>query len=152
MTIQVELLATGLPKGHIVEMALEDCGIASFEFGLTAEEMSSGLRRLNAMMSTWPWSLIETYSCPPSGNGLPEDPSGIPDNAVQAVAHNLALLLAPTMGKTLSPEYVRAAGTSRREFEAAYATPTPAPFPAKTPRGMGNRSYGIDLPFIAEGV
>ena len=64
------------------------------------------LRRLDAMMAGWNARGIRLgYPLPssPSDSSLTE-PTGVPDRANEAVILNLAILLAPGIGKTVSAD------------------------------------------------
>lgn len=88
-------------KGAFVTAALSELGIADYEFDITPEEVSSGVRRLDAMMAHWSdKGLTLSYN---SGGG-PDEDSGVPSIADEAVITNLAIRLAPSYGKQVSPQ------------------------------------------------
>jgi hypothetical protein len=99
MTILVTVDPGGPTKGAIIDLMFGDLGINDYD----ADETVKALLRLNAMMREHPWSLLG-YEQPDYGAGLTTDESGIVDDALLAVASNLAIVVAPTKGKTLSPE------------------------------------------------
>lgn len=151
MTISITIDPGGRTKGEIIELAFELCGLPGYEFGREPEEVNAALRHLNAQMKRWPWTMV-TYEQPTYGQGAPEDPSGLPDNAVDAVAGELAKRLASIHGKTLSPHALKSITQAYDIYLGTYA-PANVPtmkFPNKTARGMGNRSWGMDQPFITE--
>lgn len=96
---------TGKPKSDLVEGAYEFCGLNGFEFERTPEEMTAGLKHLNDMMAEWEGDgMLLGYDFPTYGNGLLEEPSGVPDHSVSAIKSQLALRLAPSLGGSLSED------------------------------------------------
>lgn len=134
----ISLATTGKPKRDLIEMAFEDCGSAGYEFERTPEEIASALRKLDAMMAEWPFNVLG-YAAAEYGAGSPSDLSGLPDDAIHAVAAQLALRIAPSMGKTLSPEQRAAHARSMMLLTANYASMPRAYFAPNTPRGSGHR-------------
>ncbi len=138
----------GPEKRRIIEMAFGKCTLAGYEFGRTAEETNDALSELNAMMLEHPFSALG-YVQPVYGIGSAEDLSGIPDDTLAAVATQLALRIAPNMGKSLSPEAQTAIQRSMDYLQAKVATIPTMPFAAHTPRGAGGRTIARG-PFIEE--
>lgn len=90
-------------KDQLVNGALEEIGIAAYEFDISAESAESALLRLDAMMMQWDARGIH-LSYPigdPGTTSLTED-SNIPAAAWEAVITNLAIRIAPSYGKTVS--------------------------------------------------
>ncbi len=140
MTVFISL-PEGRPKRDIIELAFDDCGFAGYEFDRTPEEQSMALRKLNALMMEWPWSQLG-YDQPSYGVGQVEGPSGLPDEAINAVAQHLALRIAPGLAATLSPEARASMAQSRATLFAQIATVPTMPMPGNTPRGTGHRPLG----------
>lgn len=137
----------GPPKRFIIELAFGEVGSAGYEFGRTPEEVNDALMRLNALMREWPFSLL-SYAQPDYGVGSADEESGIADEYLNAIAGQLALRIAPTMGATLSPEAQANIARSLAVLRASVATIPTMPIAAQTPRGAGARSaFG---PFISE--
>lgn len=93
-------------KREIVQNAFEEVGLASYAFDLQPEQMQAGLRRLDNMMATWNsrglrigYPLTDT----PAGSDLDQDAT-VTDEAIEAIVNNLAIRLAPMLGKTVSPD------------------------------------------------
>ena len=96
----------GYTKRQLIEMALEEIGLAPATFNLSPEQFSSGLRRLDAMMATWNSKGVRlSYPLPASqaDSDLNQN-ADIPDRAIEAVYLNLAVKLSPLFGKVVSPE------------------------------------------------
>jgi len=132
--VTISLTATGRKKRDIVEMALEFCGLAGFEFSHTAEEISSTLRILDTMMAEHPWNLLG-YDQATYGSGLPEELSGLAEQDVSAVVHHLALRRAPGLGAALSAEARASIARSYADLTARYATIPTMPLAPNTVRG-----------------
>lgn len=142
-------------KRQLVAEAFAELGVPEYEFDLTAEQIQSALRRLDAMLATWNTIGIRigyNLASDPSQSDL-DQPSGLPDNATEAVFLNLALALAPSLGKVVSPE-------TKKNAKAAYlallsrVASTNVPqmqYPGTLPVGAGWKTYdGTGDPFFAE--
>lgn len=140
MTVILNIPA-GRIKRDIIELAFDDCGLAGYEFDRTPEEQNMALRKLNAMMLEWPWSQLG-YAQPTYGVGRAEDASGLPDEAVNAVAQYLALRIAPGIGNTLSPEQRASMARSLQTMQAQIAVVPVMRQRANTPLGSGRRRWG----------
>lgn len=93
-------------KGELVRDALSEMGLASYEFDISPEETVSAVRRLDSMLAQWESDGIRMgYHQPSSADGSSvEDVSNIPDFAHEAIITNLAIRLAPSYGKVISPD------------------------------------------------
>jgi hypothetical protein len=146
MTITISL-PDGPKKRRIIEMAFGKLTLAGYEFGRTPEEINDAMSELDAMMLEWPFSGLgyvgSTYA-----TGGAEEQSGIPDDTLAAVATQLALRIAPNMGKSLPPEAQGAIAKSYALLQAKVATIPVMPMEHNTVRGAGHRTgFG---PFIQE--
>jgi len=93
-------------KREIVQNAFEEVGLASYAFDLQPEQMQAGLRRLDNMMATWNSRGLRIgypLTDSPAGSDLDQDAT-VTDEAIEAIVSNLAVRLAPMMGKTVSPD------------------------------------------------
>jgi hypothetical protein len=93
-------------KRELVQNAFEEVGLASYAFDLQPEQMQAGLRRLDNMMATWnSRGLRIGYPLEdnPGLSSLDQD-AGVTDEAIEAIVGNLAIRLAPMLGKTVSPD------------------------------------------------
>ena len=137
-------------KCVIVTMAYEECGLAGYEFDVTHEELKTGLRRLDTMMAEWQPSLPLGYNGGAGiGQGNLDDPSGIPDYAVDVAAKYLALRIAPTMGKALDGPARYALTVGMRNLYAQASFVPAMALPRGTVRGSGNRRLSRS-PFIID--
>jgi len=92
-------------KTQIISEAFTEIGKGDYSFDMQPEEFQSALRRLDAMMATWgaTASIRIGYS---GGNGFGDIgvETEVPDWAVSAMYLNLAINIAPSYGKTVSPD------------------------------------------------
>lgn len=133
-----------LTRGDVVRAALNELGIADYEFDITPEELSSGVRRLNAMMAYWSDVGIRIpYN---KGTGL-QDQTNIPDIAEEGVITNLATKLAASYGKQVGPEVKISAKMAMTILQGHYAKQVLSQLPSM-PKGAGFKS--IDEPFSPE--
>lgn len=145
---QISLDATGVAKGVLIECAYEYCGLNGQEYERTPEEMSTGLKRLNALMALLAKKGLDLgYDFPTFGNGLLEEPSGVPDDAVEPVSALLAKRLAPTLGASLTAEAMGILATAMSDLQANYCAAPPSRKPAQHFRSLGRRHTGI---FVAD--
>lgn len=138
----------GRPKRDIIELAFDDCGLAGYEFDRTPEEQSMALRKLNALMLEHPWNMLG-YDQPTYGVGVVEQPSGLPDDAVNTVAQYLALRIVPGVGAALSSEAKATMARSLMNLQSQYAKLPDMDLVGSTVRGTGNRSGFYRWPYSA---
>lgn len=127
-------------KREIVGQAFAELGIGNWEFDLQPDEMIEATRRLNQMMARWSSEGIRI-----GYNALSDDPdedSGLPDVALEAVRTNLALRLGPMMSKDLSGDTRVTADSSLSWLTARFMQIPQRPFPSTLPLGSGNRVWG----------
>jgi hypothetical protein len=127
-------------KGEFVTEAFEELGLASYVFDLAPEQLQSALRKLDAMMSTWEARGLPLKYLQPgtSGTSALADTSGVPDRADEAIRTNLALRLAPGVGKQAPPELRAIAKQSLSALFAYAALPAEMQTPSGMPAGAGN--------------
>lgn len=139
MTTPIPVSAIGVPKKSIIEMAYEDCRISGFDFDRTPEEDLMALRRLNTLMSEWPWNLLG-YDLPASGEGTGEDLSNLPRDVTHGVSQLLALRLMAAFGKT-PPETFRVTSAQSIAYVRAQAVTVPTiAYAPGTIRGAGAKT------------
>jgi hypothetical protein len=109
-----------MTKRELVQAALNELGIAEYEFDVSPEELSSGSARLDSMMSTWSKMNLRI---PYNYTGNYDSESGIPVTAVEAVTTNLAKRLAPSYGKQTPPEVLTTAKSSLNALLSESAEP-----------------------------
>jgi hypothetical protein len=142
----------GWTKRQFVVQAFDEIGLASYVFDLTAEQLQTALRRLDAMMATWNAVGIRlAYPLPayPQDGDLDEQ-TGVPDRANEAIYTNLAIKLAPSYGKQVSPDTKTAAKAAYNHLLSVAAMPDEVQMPSTLPRGAGQKPWRDADPFFPE--
>ena len=137
-------------KRQFVEQAFEEIGMASYALDLQAEQLQAALRRLDSMMATWNGKRIRVgYPIPssPENSDLDEETT-VPDYAVEAIYTNLAIRIAPTVGKTVPIETKRAARSAYDALLARATKPLEMRMPSTMPSGAGNKPWRDDNNYI----
>jgi len=132
----------GYTRRDFIDGAMEEIGLAAYNYDATAEELNSAMRRLDSMMAEWNARGIRVgYPIPSSpGTGELTDETEAPDSAWEAIVTGLALRIAPSFGKTVMAD-------TRVNFVRAYQAPLnihaqPSEVqPRKMPLGGGNKNY-----------
>lgn len=137
-------------KRQFVTQAYEEIGYASYAYDLQPEQLQAGLRRLEALMSTWNGRGIRLgypLSSNPDNAELDVN-SNVPDSANEAIYTNLAIRIAPIVGKTVSMETKQAARSAYMELLSRFAKPEEQQLPGTMPSGAGNKPWRQDQPFL----
>ena len=137
----------GWTKGQLIADGFAEIGLPNYTFTLPPEQLAQALNRLDAMMALWNSQGIRVgYALPSSpSDSDPDQDSGLPDAAYQAVIANLGIRIAPTIGKTASAETKQAASDgydALLSWCASQNIPS-MQFPATMPRGGGNKPNQI---------
>jgi len=111
-------------KEQLALSALEEIGIASYEFDIDPEQISSAIGRLDAMLATWSARGV-TFSYPiqKEQDSISTTDSSIPDWAWEAVITNLAVKLGPSYGKAVSTETKIAAKNALETVYGIFSKP-----------------------------
>lgn len=138
-------------KRQFVMQAFEEIGYSSYIFDLEPEQLQSALRRLDSMMGTWNGKGIRVGYPLPSSPELSEldTETEVQDSANEAIYLNLAIRIAPTVGKTVSPETKKSAKAAYNQLLALMTKPTEMRLPTTLPSGAGNKGWTTDKEFIA---
>lgn len=137
-------------KRQVVVQAYEEIGYASYEYDLEPEQLQSALRRLDAMVATWNGRGINI------GYILPDSPENselateteVPDWAAEALYLNLAIRLAPIVGKGLSIETKALAKAAYMEVLRQSAQPIKMQSIPTLPLGAGHKARQDDNRFV----
>lgn len=137
-------------KRQFVLQAFEEIGYASYAFDIQPEQLDAALRRLEALIGTWNGRGVR-LGYPLSSN--PDDAdldtvTGVPDASNEAIYTNLAIRIAPLVGKTVSAETRLAARTSYMQLLARSTQPGEVQFPNTMPAGAGNKPWRTETPFL----
>jgi len=131
-------------KRQLVTQAFEEIGLAAYVFDLTPEQLESALRRMDAMVGGWSANGARIAYPLPSSPQLSDldAESNIPDFANEALYLGLAVRLAPSFGKTVSPETKAFADMAYSNMANQVAIPTPErQMPQTLPRGQGTKPW-----------
>lgn len=137
-------------KRQFVVQAFEEIGYASYTYDLQPEQLQAGLRRLEALIATWNGRGVRL------GYPLTNNPdlaeldvnSNVPDAANEAIYTNLAIRIAPIVGKTVSIETKQAARSAYMELLSRFTKPEEQQLPSTMPAGAGNKPWRQDQPFL----
>lgn len=137
-------------KGEIVNDAFAEIGLVNYVFDLDDEQLILALRKLDnimAMLRENGISLGFPVSLSPSESALTQE-SGVPNYAYNAIIKKLAIGLAPTVGKTVSPDLKKEADEAYTILTITANTPRAMQMPRRTPAGAGNSHIGSDRIFL----
>ncbi|WP_412021536.1 packaged DNA stabilization gp4 family protein [Burkholderia cepacia] len=127
-------------KQELVEGAYEEIALAGYVFDLEPEELETGLRRCDRLGAEWDAMGIRIgYNIADSDGSSLDDESGVPDWAQNAFITNLALSIAPTIGKQVSPQTMMAARRGMRALLIGNYEIPQMQMPRQMPIGTGNR-------------
>lgn len=146
----------GWTKRDFVLGAFNEIGYASYIFDLKAEQLEAAKVKLDNMMATWYADGIRVgFPLPssPTSSSL-DDETGVPAAAREAITLNLALRLAPTVGKTVSPETKIAAYEAYNSMvNRVVDLPREMQLPETMPAGQGNIiENAVGNPFLSPPV
>lgn len=127
---------------EVVEDAAEEIGAKTAEIPLESDELQSGIRRCNDMLTEWDdIGIIVGYN--PVLNG--DDELEVDRNAVAAIKYNLAIRLAPSFRKVVSAALSGIASSTLDRLEASGAFIGEVEYPDTLPMGSGNECPGLDV-------
>ncbi len=127
-------------KSELVSAALANIGIADYEFDISPEEVTTGVRILEAMIAQWASKGVHIgypISTPSEGFDIDSD-SKIPDFAYEAVIYNLTIRIAPTYGKQVPMEVLITAKKALNTLFGLSVQPKERQ-PSNLPKGAGSR-------------
>lgn len=123
-------------KLAIIQQALGEIGLGTYVFDPSPEQLQAALDRLNRLAAMWDGiGIRKGYNL---GDNISAE-SGLPDTAIDPFAILLAIRLAPSYGKQVSPE-LKAAGIEAKN--ALMVTNNTIPrmiLPNTMPIGRGNQ-------------
>ena len=127
-------------KGDFASSALEEIGIAEYEFDISPEQRQSVIRRMDMMMAEWSVRNITlSYPITKSRTPDPDQETEVPDWAAEAIVTNLAVRIGPSYGKQVSMETKAAAVRSYTTLCGIFSHPTEMKFNSM-PKGAGYKS------------
>jgi hypothetical protein len=126
-------------KQDIVQQAFEAIGLGSYVYDLDTGQVRGALMKLEAMVASWEANGIRIAF---DFGEKPLEEMEVPDYAVEALYTNLALRLAPTVGKAVHPDLEKIAAESLANVANQTAIPTPERrMPTTMPVGAGNKPW-----------
>lgn len=126
---------------EVVEDAFEEIGVKTAEVPLTDDELQSGIRRCNDMLTEWDdIGIIFGYT--PVLNG--DDTINVERNAIGAVKYNLAIRLAPSFQKVVGNALVALASGTMEILMASNSDLSNVAYPDSLPLGSGNQCASND--------
>lgn len=130
-------------KQQFVNRAFEEIGMANYNHSLQADQLNAALVTLDALMADWNARGIRLgYPLPssPEDSALSEE-TNVPDFANLAIAKNLAIEIAPTVGKNVSPLTMKSADRGMRTVTLRTLAPRERQI-SGMPAGAGHRYRG----------
>jgi len=126
-------------KKQIIEQAFEEIGLASYIFDLTPDQLQSALRRLDLLVGSWLAKNIRiSYPLPTSPQDSNIDQEiDVPIQFNEALVLNLAVRLAPSYGKALTPETKANAKLMYDQLLVEAAAPIEQQYVKTLPLGAG---------------
>jgi hypothetical protein len=134
----------GYTKRDIINQAFDEIGLAGYVFDLQPQQIESALRRLDAMMATWNGKGVRLgYPLPTSvGDSDVDQAINVPDVAIEAMTLNLAVRIAPSYGKTVSPDTRSIASTAYKGLLSKSVAPVEMQLDNMSiPAGQGNKTW-----------
>ena len=142
----------GWTKRQFVLQAFEEIGLASYVYDLEPEQLQSAMKRLDSMMATWNGRGTRLgYPVPSSPeSGDLDTETEVADHANEAIYLNLAVRIAPTVGKDISIETRGAARDAYNVVLQRAVMPREKQLPSTMPAGAGNKPWRNDNPFLRD--
>lgn len=138
-------------KRQIVEQAFNEIGLAGYLFDLSADQMQTAVRQLDAMMATWDAKGIKLgypIALDPQNIDIDQD-SFIPTAAYEAVYLNLGCRIGAGFGKQIPTETKINAKMAFDAIVAIAAFPREQQLPGTMPAGAGTKPWRrYDDPFV----
>ena len=140
-------------KRQFISAAFAEIGVSDYEFDISPEMMEGALRKMDSMIATWDALGIRLrYPLPGSPESSDMDAeTNVPDSAFEAIITNLAIKLAPTIGKQVAMETKVSAKNSYNSLLTLHAQPLPRVIPGTMPSGAGNKTWRLtNNPFVVQ--
>jgi hypothetical protein len=134
-------------KRQFVRQAFSLIGLADYDFDLQPEQLQNALYILDSMLATWNAKGIPlSYQIAASPEDADLDTeSNVPDRANEAIYTNLALRIAPTLGRQVSQDLKNQAWYAYNGLLSwAKTNPREMSMPETMPMGAGNKPWRYD--------
>ena len=140
-------------KRQFVTGAFTEIGLGTNEFDIGPDYLQIGLVRLDRMIAEWNGKGIRLgYPLPssPENSDLDEE-TRVPDVSNEAIVTNLAIRLAPVIGKSISPDTKFVAKQGYNTLLSLAAMPPKMRMPTTLPAGAGHKPWRTyDDPYIQQ--
>ena len=129
-------------KKQLIEAAYRKLGMANYVFDLEAEQLQSACNDMDAMVAAWyPINISYVFSDSPDTADINAE-SGVPSFANAAIYLNLAIILAPDVGKLIPPSLTAEAKKAYLTMlKAALPKTNERQMPSTLPRGAGQKPW-----------
>jgi hypothetical protein len=132
-------------KRQIIAQAYSEIGFADYAFDMQPEQLQNALRILDSMVAEWDGNSIflrYPMTSEPSQSSLDTD-SNIPDKYIATVYNNLALRIAPGLGRQPLASTITAAKAGLNIITRGQVTAlSRVADPGAAPVGVGNSPTG----------
>ncbi len=141
-------------KSQLIAQAYIELGLPDYIFDLDPEDINTAVIRLDGMIAGWQLDGIR-FGYPLAASPADADPdldSNIPIDCCMGVAQNLAIVLAPTIGKSVSADTMKSASNFYAKILNKFQRPIPKQFGKDLPRGAGNKPWrgGLNTEYFQE--
>jgi len=127
---------------EVVQDSLEEIGVKTAEVSLTPDELQSGIRRCNDMLTEWAdIGIVVGFNEVLNG----DDTINVDRNAIGCVKYNLAIRMAPSYQKVVGPALAAIASGTLEVLMASVTDLTNIAYPDTLPLGSGNRCPDDDV-------
>lgn len=126
-------------KQALIERAYTELGLPPWTYTLAPEQAIYACERMDAMVAEW--GGIRGVRIAYNFGDNPAADSGVAKSHEQAVSLQLAIALAPSMGKVLSEQTLALAEASWGQMLIAAAQPVQTQMPPNMPRGAGAKTH-----------
>lgn len=135
----------GWTKRQFIELAYDEIGLGAENYQLTPSDFENALRRADNMVASWNGRVQRGIGWPLSDN--PKDSSvdqetSVPTIYNEAVVLQLAIRIAPAIGRQVMPDTKANASQSFKTMVARLTPPQSRKYPQGLPLGGGNRWRG----------
>lgn len=132
----------GWTKRELIEQAYNLIGMGSNAYTMTPEDYLSGCILMDSLVASWEpkFSMGYPMADSPRQLNLDAEIKG-PPSAPSAIFTNLAILLAPTIGKSVGVEIIRNAESTFEALLASLVTLEPRSIYDGLPSGEGNKPW-----------
>ena len=130
-------------KKQFIEAAYRELGVPDYTFDIGADEYQASVFRLDAMIADWKAAgLSISYPLPNAPlDSVITSLTTSPDAANKAIITNLAVELAPGIGKMVLPSTDKAAKKSYNTLLLKTTQDIQMQMPSTMPRGSGNKPW-----------